>query len=99
MALEWFKLDLLSSGDLDSHPLWMDDWQEFIIELQSTFGPHNLVAIAENQLDNLYMKDNYHINKYVVNFNRLMAQVRGYSEGTLHHHFYTSLPDHIRDEI
>ncbi|KAG6326721.1 hypothetical protein ID866_12368 [Astraeus odoratus] len=25
MALEWFKLDLLSSGNPRSHPLWMDN--------------------------------------------------------------------------
>ncbi|KAG6326210.1 hypothetical protein ID866_12879, partial [Astraeus odoratus] len=53
MALEWFEPDLLSSGNPRSHPLWMDDWTEFIIELQSTFGPHNPVADAENQLDHL----------------------------------------------
>ncbi|KAG6326138.1 hypothetical protein ID866_12951 [Astraeus odoratus] len=57
MALEWFKPDLLSSSDLEDHPLWMDDWKEFIIELQSTFSPHNLVTDAKNQLDHLHMKD------------------------------------------
>ncbi|KAG6327882.1 hypothetical protein ID866_11207 [Astraeus odoratus] len=56
MALEWFELDLLSSSNPGSHPLWMDDWTEFIIELQSTFGPHNPVADAENQLNHLQMK-------------------------------------------
>ncbi|KAG6326507.1 hypothetical protein ID866_12582, partial [Astraeus odoratus] len=59
MALEWFEPDLLSSSDLEDHPLWMDNWKEFIIELQSMFGPHNLVADAENQLDHLQMKDGY----------------------------------------
>ncbi|KAG6327354.1 hypothetical protein ID866_11735, partial [Astraeus odoratus] len=62
MALEWFKPDLLSSSDLEDCPLWMDDWKEFIIELQSTFGPHNLVTDAENQLDHLQMKDGQCIN-------------------------------------
>ncbi|KAG6326341.1 hypothetical protein ID866_12748, partial [Astraeus odoratus] len=44
MALEWFELDLLSSGNPRTHPLWMDDWTEFVIELQSTFSPHNPVV-------------------------------------------------------
>ncbi|KAG6330749.1 hypothetical protein ID866_8340 [Astraeus odoratus] len=57
MALEWFKPDLLSSSDPEDHPLWMDNWKEFIIELQSMFSPHNLVAHAENQLNHLQMKD------------------------------------------
>ncbi|KAG6328800.1 hypothetical protein ID866_10289 [Astraeus odoratus] len=62
MALKWFKPDLLSSGNPRSHPLWMDDWTEFIIELQSTFSPHNPVTDAKNQLDHLQMKENQHIN-------------------------------------
>ncbi|KAG6328701.1 hypothetical protein ID866_10388 [Astraeus odoratus] len=65
MALEWFELDLLSSGNPGSCPLWMDDWTEFVIELQSTFGPHNPVTDAENQLDHLQMKENQCINKYM----------------------------------
>ncbi|KAG6328289.1 hypothetical protein ID866_10800 [Astraeus odoratus] len=40
----------------------MDDWKEFIIELQTTFGPHNPVADAEHELDHLQMKENQHIN-------------------------------------
>ncbi|KAG6325954.1 hypothetical protein ID866_13135, partial [Astraeus odoratus] len=75
MALEWFELDLLSSSDAEDHPLWMDDWKEFVIELQSMFSPHNPVADAENQLDHLQMKDGQCINKYVVEFNRLASQV------------------------
>ncbi|KAG6326617.1 hypothetical protein ID866_12472 [Astraeus odoratus] len=99
MALEWFEPDLLSSGNPRSCPLWMDDWTEFVIELQSTFGPHNPVANAENQLDHLQMKENQCINKYVVEFNRLASQVRGYGDGALCHQFYSGLPDRIKDEI
>ncbi|KAG6326544.1 hypothetical protein ID866_12545 [Astraeus odoratus] len=99
MALEWFKLDLLSSSNPEDHPLWMDDWKEFVIELQSTFSPHNPVTDAENQLDHLQMKDGQCINKYVIEFNRLTSQVCGYGDGALCHYFYSSLPDHIKDEI
>ncbi|KAG6326976.1 hypothetical protein ID866_12113, partial [Astraeus odoratus] len=77
----------------------MDDWTEFVIELQSIFGPHNPVADTENQLDHLQMKENQRINKYVVEFNRLASQVRGYGNGTLCHQFYSGLPDCIKDEI
>jgi hypothetical protein len=45
------------------------------------------------------MKDGQRINKYVVEFNRIASQVRGYGEGALRHHFYNGLPDHIKDEI
>ncbi|KAG6327504.1 hypothetical protein ID866_11585 [Astraeus odoratus] len=77
----------------------MDDWTEFVIKLQSTFGPHNPVTDAKNQLNHLQMKENQWINKYVVEFNWLASQVRGYSNGALHHQFYSGLPDHIKDEI
>ncbi|KAG6328832.1 hypothetical protein ID866_10257 [Astraeus odoratus] len=77
----------------------MDNWTEFIIELQSTFGPHNPVTDAENQLNHLQMKENQHINKYMVEFNWLTSQVRGYGDGALHHQFYSGLPNYIKDEI
>ena len=99
MALEWFEPDLLGFADPDARPYWMSDWQEFVIELQTTFGPHDPVADAEHQLDHLRMKDTHHINHYVVDFNRIASQIRGYGDGALRHHFYTSLPDRIKDEI
>ena len=99
MALEWFKPDLLGMEDPDARPLWITSWREFVIELQTTFGPHDPVADAEHQLDHLCMKDTHRVNRYVVNFNRITSQVRGYSDGTLCHHFYSGLPDRIKDEI
>ncbi|KAG6330264.1 hypothetical protein ID866_8825 [Astraeus odoratus] len=62
MALQWFEPNLLSDSNPDDHPLWMDDWREFIIELQTTFGPHNPVTDAEHKLDHLQMKENQCIN-------------------------------------
>ena len=38
-ALAWFEPDLLNSDDPDLRPLWMDDYKEFIVELQTNFGP------------------------------------------------------------
>ena len=99
MALEWFKPDLLGFTDPDARPYWMSYWQEFVIELQTIFGPHDPVADAERQRDHLRMKDTHRINCYVVDFNRIASQIRGYSDGALQHHFYTGLPDRIKDEI
>ncbi|KIO08069.1 hypothetical protein M404DRAFT_23334 [Pisolithus tinctorius Marx 270] len=87
------KPDLLLTGKPEDPPLWMDSWCKFDIELQSTFGPHDLVAEAENQLDHLTMKETHHINKYMVEFNRLATQVQGYGDGALCHFFYAGLPD------
>ena len=93
MALEWFEPDLPDTGDLANRPRWMDNWITFVAELQSTFGPHNPVADAEHQLNHLQMKDGHCIMWYIVDFNRLASQVRGYGDGALWHYFYTGLPD------
>jgi hypothetical protein len=45
------------------------------------------------------MKETYKVNCYVVDFNHLASQVRGYSDGALHHIFYSGLPNRIKDEI
>ena len=69
MALEWFEPDLLGMDDPNARPLWMTSWREFVIELQTTFGPHDPIADAEHQLDHLCMKDTHCVNRYVVDFN------------------------------
>ena len=99
MALEWFEPDLLRFADPNTRPYWMSDWQEFVIELQTTFGPHDPVADAKHQLNHLRMKDTHCINRYVVDFNRIVSQIWGYGDGALQHHFYTSLPNQIKDKI
>ena len=99
MALEWFEPDLLGNIAPNQHPLWMDNWHEFLAELLGQFGPHNPVGNAEHQLNNLRMKETHCIIRYLVEFNRLGSQLRGYGEAALRHKFYTGLPDRIKDKI
>ena len=81
------------------HPEWMENYEEFVLELQMNFGPHDPVRDTEHQLDHLTMKDSQHITKYMVKFNQIMTQVQGYREGALQHHFYNSLSDCIKDKV
>jgi len=99
MALEWFEPDLLLSEPSAFRPLWMDSYSEFVLELRTNFGPHDPVGDAEHQLRRLSMTDSQHVNKYVVEFNRIACQVRGYRDSALRHLFYQGLPDRIKDEI
>jgi len=99
MTLEWFEPDLLNSGNPADRPCWMDSWVHFVVELQSTFGPHDPVADAEHQLEHLRMKDLYRVTRYIVDFNRLASQVQDYGDGALRRLFYSGLPDHLKDEI
>ena len=93
MALGWFKPDLLlaNNSNLSSNPssnpsfnssklclLWMENYQEFVLELQTNFGPYDLVSNAEHQLCHLSLKDEPRISKYVVEFNCLACQLGGY---------------------
>jgi hypothetical protein len=99
MALEWFEPDLLLLDDLALRPLWINNFKEFVLELQTNFGPHDPVRDVEHDLDHLSMKDGQRITKYVMEFNRIASQIQGYGEGALRHHFYNGLPDRIKDEI
>ena len=99
MALEWFEPDLLLAEDPALRPLWQNDFKEFVLELQTNFGPHDPIGDAEHQLDHLSMKDGQQINKYVVELNWIASQIQGYGEGALWHHFYNGLPDRIKDEV
>ncbi|KIO07653.1 hypothetical protein M404DRAFT_136047, partial [Pisolithus tinctorius Marx 270] len=63
MALAWFEPDLLNPNNYD-RLLWMDDYHEFLQELTTNFGPHDAIADAVQQLENLTMKDGSHITKY-----------------------------------
>ena len=93
MALEWFELDLLGNIAPDQCPLWMDNWCKFLMELSGWFGPHHPIGDAKHQFDNLCMKETHRIIRYLLEFNHLGSQLRGYGEAALHHKFYTGLPN------
>jgi hypothetical protein len=76
----------------------MQDYHRFCSELQDNFGPLDPKGSAESELENLSMKDNQHISKYIVNFNRLAKQT-GWDTVALRHSFYRGLPDRIKDQI
>jgi hypothetical protein len=98
MALEWFEPNFLLD-ELNSRLHWMDDYSEFMLELQTHFGPHDPSRDAEMQLEQLNMREGQHINKYVVEFQRLALQIHGWGDGALCCQFYNGLPAHIKNEI
>jgi hypothetical protein len=98
MALKWFEPNLLSD-ELSSRLDWMDDYSEFMLELQTNFGPHDPSRDAKMQLKQLNMHEGQCIYKYIVEFQRLASQVRRWGDGALHRQFYNGLPACIKDEI
>ena len=55
VALEWFKPGL--SGLTEEPPTWLEDWDAFVKELQTNFGPYDESGDVESELVNLWMKD------------------------------------------
>ena len=89
VALEWFEPGI--SGETEVIPNWIDDWDLFVKELQTNFGPYDKVGDVEQELVNLRMKDNQQISEYLVRFNSLSSQSE-WGEPALKHHFYDGLP-------
>jgi hypothetical protein len=96
-VLDWFEPDLLNGQGF--RPRWVDNYEAFVFELESNFGPYDPEGEAEDRLDELTMGENQRITKYLVEFNRYASQVRGYGMGALRRRFYKGLPDRLKDEI
>ena len=77
-ALEYFEPMILSKTTL----AWEDDWSEFLCVLRNQFGPIDPMADAEDNIDNLRMKDNQHILRYNIEFMRLAMQT-GWNDSVL----------------
>ena len=54
----------------------LSDYSEFVSKLHSHFNPFNPEGEAKAELENLHMRDNQKITKYLVEFNRLAAKVQ-----------------------
>lgn len=95
LALDYFEPLLL---DPDNEPEWLEDWSTFVDKLRTQFGPIDPAADAEDALDHLRMKDNQHIVKYNVEFNRLAIKT-GWDNNVLRHRYYTGLAERIKDQM
>jgi hypothetical protein len=74
MALAWFE-PWLMLPDNAPKPAWWTSFNLFMKELQANFGLYNAEAEAESALENLIMRDNHHIMKYVIEFSHLTTDI------------------------
>lgn len=98
IALSWFEPYLLDIEHAVMPPDFLSDYPFFCRELQENFGPLDPKGNAESLLEDLRMKENQRIAKYLVNFNRLAVQT-GWGSQSLRHVFYRGLPDRIKDTM
>ena len=62
---------------LDLHnPIWLSDFNLFVMELKNIFGSLDPEGKAEAELKALHMHENYHATKYFIKFQQLAAQVQ-----------------------
>jgi len=85
VALEWSEPGLLRLTE--EPPTWLEDWDAFVEELQTNFGPYDKSSDVESELVNLQMKDSQCISKYLVRFNSLAVRC-SWGESALRHRFY-----------
>jgi hypothetical protein len=55
-AQEWFEPGI--SGLTDKPLGWFDNWEAFLDELCTNFGPYNKIGDTKHELTNLHMRDN-----------------------------------------
>jgi hypothetical protein len=63
---EWFELGI--SGLTNKPPEWSNNWETFLDELRTNFGPYDETGDAEHKLTNLCMRDNQCVSDYLVRF-------------------------------
>src|SRR3954447_6605954 len=98
-ALDWFEptfANMVPGTSLG--PSWLRNYSEFVKILQTNFGPYDQVRDAEFELKRLQMKDNHHITKFLIDFNRVSA-LTGWGNSALRHQFYRGMPPRIKDEM
>jgi hypothetical protein len=96
-ALSWFE-PALSRPTWAVPPPWMTSWNLFMKELERNFGPYDAEGDAEAALENLVMRDNHHVNKYIVEFYRLASEIH-WDDKALCRRFYKNLPARLKNEI
>ena len=94
-ALKWFKPALLGESVEED---WLKDWDSFLWELKTDFGPLDLTRDVEVEINHLCMKNSHCITKYNVKFNHLSAWLH-WDKATLCHNYYHGLPNWTKDEI
>lgn len=95
-ALSWFEPELVKRSLFP--PPWMVSYNHFKDELQKHFGPFDPEGEAEIAIENLFMKDNQRITKYIVEFYRLSSEIN-WDDASLRRRFYKNLPARIKNEI
>jgi Retrotransposon gag protein len=96
VAQEWFEPGI--SRLTNEPPECFDNWEAFLDELCTNFGPYEKIGDAEHELTNLHMRNNQCASDYLVHFSGLALHC-SWREPALRYRFYKCLPSWIKDEL
>ena len=93
-ALSWFEPALFDP----SPPAWVNNWDLFHTELETNFGPFDLVREAKAEIKTLVMVEGSRSATYFVEFNRLASRIQ-WGDHALLQQAYKSLARCIKNEM
>ncbi|MBW0490611.1 hypothetical protein O181_030326 [Austropuccinia psidii MF-1] len=89
-AGKWIEPYLPNISNEDPSYL-LNNWQLFETQLFTLFGDPNEVRKAEQELDNLRMKENGHVSLYIADFRSLMARIGDWGQRAYIHVYRSGL--------
>ena len=88
------------SDSIEHIPDWIDNWDLFVRELKTNFGPFDDSGTAEDEIENVVMRDNTKIADYITRFTAIRVRLPSdYGSGSIRHRFYHGLPERLKDDI
>ncbi|MBW0556377.1 hypothetical protein O181_096092 [Austropuccinia psidii MF-1] len=97
-AGKWIEPYLSNISNEDPSYL-LNNWQLFEAKLFTLFGDPNEVSKAEQELDNLRMKESGHVSLYISDFRSLMSRIGDWRERAYIHLYRRGLESRILDQL
>ncbi|MBW0580694.1 hypothetical protein O181_120409 [Austropuccinia psidii MF-1] len=77
----------------------LNNWQLFETQLFTLFGDPNEVRKAEQELDNMRMKESGHVSLYISDFRSLMSRIGDWGERAYIHVYRRGLASRLLDQL
>ncbi|MBW0577251.1 hypothetical protein O181_116966 [Austropuccinia psidii MF-1] len=77
----------------------LNNWQLFETQLFTLFGDHNEARKAEQELDNLRMKESGHVSFYIADFRSLMSIIGDWGERAYIHVYRRGLESRLLEQL
>ncbi|MBW0460983.1 hypothetical protein O181_000698, partial [Austropuccinia psidii MF-1] len=97
-AGKWIEPYLSNISNEDTSYL-LNDWQLFGTQLFTLFGEPNEVRKADQELENLRMKESGHVSSYIADFRSLISRIGDWGERAYSHVYRRGLALGLLDQL